>query len=297
MTSFLFSPKSLLMTSLLSLSLVSARAAAPDSSGRIPLLNKPFRSLQFGMSRTSSVFRDFATSPLFYHGNPMQYSLAWAKDEGLKERRLLFKYQSGTFTPENKNIKTPSTAHSLFLQYSRLWYIGTWKKTDVRLGGMMDVSGNLRVNPSLQNNAGGLEIFNTLFASVRFGRDVSRLQEKSGKILWLIPYHRIPRRRTISFQLNAALMNNNFRNGYIYSNQANITNKPNILYNYQFNAFSGYRLNTTLEYSIFLSNGNAIRYSWFWDAMQSGEEFNRFEMGLTGIQLAFLFQMPKKEKK
>jgi hypothetical protein len=297
MKSFLFTPKSLLMTSFLCLTLVSAKAASPDSSGRIPLLNKPFRSLQLGMSRTSSVFRDFATSPLFYHGNPMQYSLAWAKEEGLKERRILFKYQSGIFIPENKNIKTPSTARSLFLQYSRLWYIGTWKKTDVRLGGMMDVSGNLRVNPSLQNNAGGLEIFNTLFASVRFGRDVSRLQEKSGKILWLIPYRRIPRRRTISFQLNAALMNNNLRNGYIYSNQANITNKPNIVYNYKFNAFSGYRLNTGLEYSIFLSNGNAIRYSWYWDALQSGEEFNRFEMGEHAIQVAFLFNMPKREKK
>jgi hypothetical protein len=162
---------------------------------------------------------------------------------------------------------------------------------------MMDLSGNLRVNPSLQNNAGGLEIFNTLFASARISRDVSRLEEKKTKILWLIPWRRIPRRRTLSFQLNAALMNNNYRNGYIYSNHANITNKPNIVYNYNFNAFSGYRLNTALEYSIFLSNGNAFRYSWNWDALRSGEQFNRFEMGHHAFQLAFLFHLPEREKK
>ena len=274
-----------------------ASAETADSSSGLPILNRPFRSLQFGMARTNSVFRDFATSPLFYRGGPTQYSLAWAKEEGKHDRRLLLKYQSGNFKPENESVKTQSLAHSLNIQYSRLWHIGTWKKTDVRVGGMMDLSGNLRVNPALQNNAGGLEIFNTLFASARISQDVSRLEEKKTKILWLIPWRKVPRRRTLSFQLNAALMNNNYRNGYIYSNQANITNKPNIVYNYKFNAFSGYRLNTALEYSIFLSNGNAIRYSWYWDALQSGEEFNRFEMGQHAFQLAFLFNMPKREKK
>lgn len=273
--------------------------ADDDLPAKTPVLNKPFRSLQFGMGRTLSVFRDFATSPLFYRGNPMQYHLAWGKEEGLKDRRFTFKYQSGTYSPEvgSNKLKTTSQAHTIFLQYSRLWYLGTWKNTDLRLGGMMDLSGNLRVNPSLQNNAGGLEIFNTLFASARISRDVSRLEEKKTKILWLIPWRRIPRRRTLSFQLNAALMNNNYRNGYIYSNHANITNKPNILYNYNFNAFSGYRLNTALEYSIFLNNGNAFRYSWNWDALRSGEVFNRFEMGHHAFQLAFLFHIPEKEKK
>jgi hypothetical protein len=268
-----------------------------DSAQKEPVLNRPFRSLQFGIARTSSVFRDFATSPLFYEGSPMQYSLAWAKDEGKMERRLSLKYQSGTFKPELEKVKTPSTVSTIYLQYSRLWYLASWKKTDLRLGGMLDIGGNLRINPSLQNNAGGLEIFNTLFLSAKASRDVSRLNEKSGKFLFLFKYRRVPRRRTLSFQLNAALMNNSIRNGYIYSNQANITNKPNIFYNYQFNTFSGYRLNTALEYSIFLSNGNAIRYSWNWDAFQSGEKFNRLEMAHHAFQVSFLFQIPKREKK
>ena len=273
-------------------------AVAGDSSvTRTPVLNQPFRSLQFGLAQTRSVFRDFATSPLFYRGSPYQFSLAWSKDEGKKDRRLLLKYQSGEFAPENEAIQTPSTVYTLFLQYSRLWYVGTWKKYDLRVGGLLDLSGNLRINPSLQNNAGGLELMNTLFASARISRDVSRTREKFNKILWLIPYRRIPRRRTISFQLNAALMNNSFRNGYIYSNQANITDKPNFIYNYQFNAFSGYRLSSALEYSVFLSNGNAIRYAWLWDAFQSGEVYNRFEMGHHAFQIAFLFNMPKREKK
>lgn len=268
----------------------------PLTSGG-PVLNQSFRSLQIGMARTSSVFRDFATSPLFYRGSPIQYSLAYGREEGRKESRLAFRFQSGSFSPEDKSIKTPSITRTLFLQYSRLWYITTWKNTDVRIGGMLDVSGNLRINPSLQNNAGGLELFNTLFASARIGRDVSRRKEKSGKILWLIPYRRIPRRRTLSYQLNAAIMNNNYRNGYIYSNQANITNSPKILYNYSFNAFSGYRLNSALEYSVFFSNGNAIRYGWYWDALQSGETYNRFEMGHHAFQFAVLFRIPDKEKK
>ncbi len=274
-----------------------ARCSPTDSLGKEPVINRPFRSLQFGMALTSSVFRDFATSPLFYRGSPAQYSLAWAKEEGKRERRLLVRYQSGSFSPEDKEIKTPSSATHLALQYSRLWYLGNWHKTDLRVGAMLDVSGNLRINPALQNNAVGLEIFQTLFVSARLSRDLSRQTEKKGKFLGLIPYRRIPRRRTLSFQLNAALMNNSFRNGYIYSNQANITNKPDIFYNYRFNAFSGYRLNTALEYSIFLSNGNAIRYSWIWEALQTGEEFNRFEMGFNAIQVAFLFQVPKREKK
>jgi hypothetical protein len=274
-----------------------ARCGPADSLGKEPVLNQPFRSLQFGMARTSSVFRDFATSPLFYRGRPTQFSLAWAKEEGKKERRFLVRYQSGRFSPENEEVKTPSSATHIALQYSRLWYVGNRHKTDLRVGAMMDLSGNLRINPALQNNAGGLEIFHTLFVSARLSRDLSRITEKKGKILWLIPYRRIPRRRTLSFQLNAALMNNSFRNGYIYSNQANITNKPDIFYNYRFNAFSGYRMNTALEYAIFLGNGNAIRYSWIWEALQTGEEFNRFEMGFNAFQVAFLFQVPKREKK
>lgn len=268
-----------------------------DSVQKEPVLNRPYRSLQFGIARTSSVFRDFATSPLFYFGSPMQYCLAWSKDEGKMERRLSLKYQSGTFNPELKEVHTPSTVSTIYLQYSRLWYLTSWKKTDFRLGGMLDFGGNLRINPSLQNNAAGLEIFNTLFLSAKASRDVSRQNEKSGKFLFLFKYRRVPRRRTISFQLNAAVMNNTLRNGYIYSNQANITNKPNIFYNYQFNTFSGYRLNTALEYSVFLSNGNAIRYSWNWDAFQSGEKFNRLEMAQHAFQVSFLFQIPKREKK
>lgn len=268
-----------------------------DSAQKEPVLNRPYRSLQFGIASTSSVFRDFATSPLFYEGSPMQYCLAWSKDEGKKERRLSLKYQSGTFKPELKEVNTPSAVSTIYLQYSRLWYLTSWKKTDLRLGGMLDLGGNFRFNPALQNNAGGLEIFNTLFLSAKASRDVSRLNEKSGKFLFLFKYRRVPRRRTISFQLNAAVMNNSLRNGYIYSNQANITNQPNIFYNYQFNTFSGYRLNTALEYSIFLSNGNAIRYSWNWDAFQSGEKFNRLEMAQNAFQVSFLFQIPKREKK
>lgn len=273
-----------------------ASASTTDST-RIPVLNQPFRSLQFGLAQTRSVFRDFATSPLFYRGSPFQYSLAWSKEEGRRERRIIVKYQSGQFAPDNAAIKTPSTIYTMYLQYSRLWYVGSWKKNDLRVGGLLDVSGNLRINPSLLNNAGGLELVNTLFVSAKISRDVSRKTEKFNKILWLIPYRRLPRRRTISFQFNAALMNNNYRNGYLYSNQANITDKPSLFYNYQFNAFAGYRLSSALEYSIFLSNGNAIRYAWNWDAFQSGDEFNRFEMGHHAFQIAFLFHIPKREKK
>jgi hypothetical protein len=159
-----------------------------------------------------------------------------------------------------------------------------------RAGGVFGINGNLRLNPSLQNNSTGTEFFGTLSGSFKVSYDVSRTKSKEGKFL-LFKYKRQPRKRELSFRLNPALMNITYRNAYIYTNHSPVIGDPKLLSEYEMKAFSGYRLSTALEYLVHLNNTNVIKFAYFWDGYHTGGDNDKFEMSNSIFQFSFLINL------
>ncbi|MPQ48559.1 hypothetical protein GCQ56_16260 [Marinifilum sp. N1E240] len=233
--------------------------------------------------------RDMATSPLFYTGSLKHFELGHVKYKNGKERDLFFSLSTGV-ADNSTNNHTASTQISIYnLSYSKLYPIWQQNKWDLKVGGELRNSFHIRNNPSFQNNATGLEVFSTLFASGKISWDISNKTNKRAKFLF-IPMNFKPRKRELSFRMNLAVMNNTYRNGYVYNNNSDITNDPNVFDDYELKIFSGYRIGTELNYTVFLKNKNAIRFGYEFDAYKTGGNLDKFEMANYKLKIALLFK-------
>lgn len=248
---------------------------------------------ELGAGIDISTFRDFATSPLIYSGTAGQFVLGIIRKDSQIESNFTFRLSSGVYTNSNyPDEKTPGSVSSIFLNYGRLYRISALSsdKWNFKVGGKIDITGNLRQNQYLLNSGVGVESFQTLFASAKVTRDISRKTLKEKKFLFF-RYKRIPKKRELSFQLNPSIINNTFRNGYAYIGQSGITGTNNLFDDYKFSALSGFRVNTALDYTRYLKNGNGIKWSYLWDAYKTGGDLPKFEMSHHIIQVALLFRV------
>lgn len=229
--------------------------------------------------------RDMATSPLFYTGGLKHFELGFVKWKEGKERDLSFSISTGLANNTTNNHTASSTVSIYNLSYSKLYPIWKQNKWNLKVGGELRNSFHMRNNPSFQNNATGIEVFSTLFASGKLSWDISN--DSRTKFLF---FNVKPRKRTLSFKMKLALMNNTYRNGYVYNNNSDITNDPNVFDDYQFKMFSGYRLGTELNYTVFLKNKNAIRLGYEFDAYKTGGNLDKFEMANYKLKIALLFK-------
>ncbi|WP_146052726.1 hypothetical protein [Aquimarina sp. I32.4] len=242
-----------------------------------------------------SNFRDFATSPLFYKGTSKYLSLSYLKANSKRESEIGLSYSFGQFHNKFNNHSEFSTVKSVSLFYSRLYQIRklSSQKLNIKAGGLLSTSGNFRVNEALLNNQIGFELIPTLFGSVKLEKDVSRKKEKNKKFLF-IKYKLKPRTKNLAFRLNVGLINSSFRNGYAYSGQSSLLNDPVLFDDYQFKIFSGYRVNSALDYTISLKNKNAIQFSYLWDAYKTGGDLDKFEMANHTLKFTLLFNTNNK---
>ena len=247
-----------------------------------------FIEVSFGIN--SSKFRDFATSPLTYSAKTKMFSVGFLRIDEVRESNLYAKYSSGNYKIDNEKEPSKSSVSSIFIGYSRLQRLNKWstEKWNYKVGGRIDLTGNLRDNPSLQNNAAGVEFFNTLFISGKVTRNVSRKVNKDKKFLF-VKYKRKPRKMWLSYRLDVSLMNNTFRNGYIYSNVSSTENDPKMFSDYELNLFSGFRIAAALDHTIEIKNGSQIRFSYLWDTYTTGGVYDKFVMSHHVLQASFLF--------
>ncbi|WP_321279931.1 hypothetical protein [Marinifilum fragile] len=233
--------------------------------------------------------RDMATSPLFYTGGLKHFELGYVKWKEGKERNLSFSTSIGKAN-NTTNDHTASAQVSIYnISYSKLYPIWQQDKWNLKVGGQLSNSFHIRNNPSFQNNATGLEVFSTLFASGKLSWNISNKEKKRAKFLF-IPMNFKPRKRELSFRVNLAVMNNTYRNGYAYNNNSAITNDPDVFDDYQLKIFSGYRLGTELNYTVFLKNKNAIRLGYEFDAYKTGGNLDKFEMANYKLKISLLFK-------
>lgn len=231
-----------------------------------------------------STFRDFATSPLFYNGAAKTFSISRLKADDNREIEMGLSYGFGNYNSTVNSTTSTSKLKTFAINYSQLYAIQSLsdKKWNVKVGGLFNTTGNFRTNPILQNNSTGLELFSTLFGSVKVTRDISNLKR--------FAFFKLkPAKRTLSFRFNLGLMNNTYRNGYAYSGQEGVLNDGNFLKSYELKVFSGARFSSALDYTVFLKNKNGIRLSYEWDAYKTGGSLDKFEMSNHTLKIALLF--------
>lgn len=247
-------------------------------------------------------FRDYATSPLFYSGMANTVMLSKLRQDDKRESQF-----GGTFLsagtsniiPVGKltaKVEDEIVGSSSFMNanlfYTQLYQIPISslnpEKWNLKVGGTIMSNWTLRRNEALQNNALGFEGINTLFASTKITRDISRKKEVQKKFLF-IKYKLKPKKRFLSYQLNLGLINSTFRNGFAYLNQSGIVSDAGVFDAYVFKVFSGYRINSALESKTYLKNGNAIALGYQWDALWTGGELDQFQMAQHIISFSFHF--------
>lgn len=238
----------------------------------------------------SSNFRDFATSPLIYNGSALHFSLARLKIGNDREAELGLSYDSGTYATNFNDNTTTSSVKRIELNYSRLYQVGLFKseKYNTKVGFLLSGNGNLRTNASLQNNATGVDIFANLLGSIKITKDISRTAPKEKKFLFW-KFKRDAVKRNLAFRLNAGLVNSSYRNGYVYSGQSAVLNDAKLFDDYEYKIFSGFRASSSLDYTCYLKNKNAIRFSYVWDAYSTGGDLDKFEMAHHILKFTLLF--------
>ncbi|MFA9392583.1 MAG: hypothetical protein ACERKD_22430 [Prolixibacteraceae bacterium] len=246
--------------------------------------------LELSSGLNYSSFRDFATSPLFYNGAGLDFSLAGVSFDSHFESVSGFRMVGGLYLASVQQNFTSSLGASFYAYYSRLYKVESLsgERFNFKTGGRIDLATNVRSNGSLGNNGFGLELIPTLFGSVKTTFDVSR-KTAIDKHLWFIKCHREVRKRSLSYQLNLGIVNTSYRNGYIYNNQSFLLNDEKTFAGYVFSAFSGFRMNSSLDYTIYLKNCNAVRFTYLWEAYQTGGELDKFELASHSFKFALLF--------
>ncbi len=246
--------------------------------------------IKTGLGSGFSYFRDFATSPLNYVGLPIDGSIAHLKLDDKREYEFGVYYSFGFYSAYVESTVGKGLAHIIGTNYSRLYQLKklSVKNWNVKAGGMVDATFSLRYNEGLGNNSGGSELFATLFASGIATKDITRDELKQKKI-WFVKYSLKPRKQALSFRLNLALMNNTYRNGYAYNGQAYLVNDLKSFDNYKFKIFSGYRMSSSLDYTYFLKNKNALQFTYLWDAYKTGGDLDKFEMAHHTFKFSLLF--------
>lgn len=250
--------------------------------------------LELGYGSDRSTIRDFATSPLVYEASARNISLFYHRFDQEKETKFGLNFINGNYQSKVNDEIAIGQVMTFMFTYTKLFQLKSLssEKWNYKVGGTGSMLGNLRINPALQNAAVGIEFFNNIMVSGKVTRDISRENAKSGKFLFF-NYDWKPRTRNLAFQLDIGLINSNFRNGYTYVTQTGVLNERNILEDHEMNSFSGFRMSSALDYTVWLMNGNAYRISYLWDAYTTGGDEDQFEASHHTLKLALLFSFKK----
>ena len=236
-------------------------------------------------------FRDFATSPLTYTGVSIAFGGFKINVDERRETRWGTPFLVGFFGSSFNDHSSSSTVISFSPYYSELYELKSLSsdKLNVKVGGMLQATMNIRTNPDLQNNDLGLEVIPTLFGSIKGTLDVSRNVDKDKKFLFF-RYKLQKRKKSLAFRLNTGLVNASYRNGYSYLGQSLLLDDPQIFDDYQLKVFSGFRMSSSLDYTLYSrKTTNAVQISYVWDALKTGGDLDKFEMAQHGLRLTLLF--------
>ena len=247
-----------------------------------------YLKIVFGVHHGS--FRDYASSPLFYSGNPIYIAIAHTDLDAKRESSFCLSYVFGNFKSKTGKQETVSNANIIALNYLELFQLAKRSSTkiNIKVGGQINATAIIRDNPALGNNADGYDLISTLFGSIKGTIDLSKKENKD-KHKHL--FKSLFRKSALELELHVGLMNNSYRNGFIYTRQAPLLNQDDIDDGYELRLFSGYRINSSVAYITRLNNGNAVKLSYQWDAYRTGRNQHELEVAVHLLKLALLFNL------
>ncbi len=247
-----------------------------------------YLDISFGFNYSS--FRDFGTSPLTYSGRPIYISLSHIDMDERRASAITGSYSFGTYKNTFNELPSVSKVNTISLNYLELFQLKHWssQKFNLKVGGQFNSTMNLRNNEALFNNSEGVDLISTLFGTVKATIDLSRKEEVEKKFIF-IRYKAKKQVRNLSFTMNIGLINSSYRNGFAYTSSSVPINNDDFFADYELNVFTGFRLNSALDYTIFLHNKNAIQFSYLWDAYRTGGHHDNFQMATHTLKCSLLF--------
>ena len=254
--------------------------------------------IELGAGLSVSKFRDFATSPLFYSGIAPSFELSHADYKHGRVSRTEFNFITGELDVLVGDTYSAADYNRLAVGYLQLFPLRKISndRWQYKIGGQLNVIGNIRDNPSLLNNGTGVDIFHNLFGTMSITRDVSRSKRRSGKIL-ILKYDLKPKKRFLTYQLNIGLVNGTYRNGFAYVGQSWIINESDRVFDlYEYELFSGFRLLGSLDYRVFLSNWNGWSFKYTWDAYHTADKPARYEVAHHTFTVSLLYNLKSVNK-
>jgi hypothetical protein len=255
-----------------------------------------------GVNKT--LFRDFATSPLFYRGGGISFGYGWLNTNNNRERLVELDLVSNVTTakaPKSNYFQTGTTSFFFningYIHYLHKVKSISTAKTDIRFGGAVSNTQNIRFNPSLMNATAGLESFLNLMFAGKVSRDISRNSARPFKFLF-IKKELQPVKRFVSFQLNAGILNLNRRPGYAYVYDSELdgtkTNGLSWLFDSYKWSLNGWRFGTRVEFSKFRASGNGRKWAYLWDVAHAPGKFEPFQMASHRIQYTVIINNNKR---
>lgn len=272
-----------------------------QTQNQVHPLNQKYLLLSVGWANTT--FRDFATSPLFYRGEG--FSLSYEKQTIKQKSEINWGFSSlisSTQASIAKSNYIQSNTYSAFISidgffkyYRNIPAIST-EKIDIKAGGTVLATQNLRINQSLLNSALGVETFLNGMLSVKADIDISQKEEKTTQ-LWFLKIKQKPSKQKLSFQTDIGLLNFNHRPSYnyLYFDKIEDFDSNNIfslLKTYTW-SLNGYRIGTKIEFSKFASTGNGYKIAYIWDIANAPGKHQSFQMAAHRIQYTLIINKNK----
>lgn len=237
-----------------------------------------------------AVYRDFATSPLFYD--------VFGGGVGFGRLYTTQKWDHLVDVNLNAHIGYAQFFNiNLYYHYVHKLPIFKSPKLIFKLGGAFQFTQNIRINPPLRNAQAGLESIMNLMLVGKLNWDISRTTTKTINFLGK-KKEKKPIKREISFQCQIGLLNFNHRPSqysfvYLGSINGTATNPAMWLFDEYSWSLNGWRLGTQIEYSWYKSTGNGRKIAYIWEAAHCPGNFEAFQMGIHKIQYTIIINNNK----
>lgn len=280
-----------------------ARAQGPYHG---PAEKETKRYFSPSIALTHRMFRDEASSPLFYRGPGLSIGLGDQLEHlnHWSEFRTSFYFNLSSAAAPTSSYMPANTGafymtgriHGIHLRHLHGLSNGA---NQFSVGAKLVSDFNIRVNNSLGNATAGLEALANLMVSGKYTRNLNRQRER---ILRLgIANLRLPAvERHIDFRLDVGALNLNYRPGYAYLNDAELDgeSQPGLGYVLSGHAWklNGWRLGSELGFTRMKTNTYGTRFAYVWEMLYAPGRYEAFASAGHHLRFTFLFNTTKRKK-
>lgn len=265
----------------------TAKGYSQESAEARDIRFGPYLGLSGGVDL--SRLRDWAVSPLIYKG-PLFLGKADLTNEGRKWDITWVEFGFGTGEiSATRGAIYNSDVNTFYYGGSFLRQVWKAKKPalDLRTGLVFHGISNFRQTPAFLNAASVVESLNTLMLGARLNWRIKK-DFSPGHFLFF-KWRGGLRHYKLSTQFNLPLLHTAWRPDFSYLDDFSAgdttVGRNNDL------SLGGLRLQAKTDFTYYLRNGNAFRFSYWWDVQQSPGELNRLETAHHIGQLSLMVRL------